>query len=307
MKKTSFIFFSSLIALAVASGSPFLAKAATSTVNAAEAQTQTQQECNIDETLSAFLAVKDKTGNIQDIQTNEEFQLEKELLEKIISCMKSEINSMNSILSNLKDLEPELSQIRDELIETLIQYLNWLSNAEQNLHKIAELKEIKLFAKGLLKWREEEYLPQVQEMLTLSYIVRSRDLLKIASIRQDKIRSAIKTLGLSGNFEIKTLLEKSAKKLKESENLNKQALELFLVKVTSKQKSNEEVGSTTSTVAIDMNQNESAATTSVTSTPKEAEPNELPDPKNLAKEALLRIRDTYRIFINIGEIVRRLI
>lgn len=276
------IFAPALIALIAAPGVSF-------------AQTHAP-ECDIEDSLSAFLAFKDQTG--MRINLTEEFRLEKALLQKVIACMDSETDTMAGVLRDLKDLEPELAEIRDGFAATLGEYRERLGNESRRLREIPELKDVKLFSKELLKWREKEYRQKLQKMLALSYVVHGRESQKIAAERLSKINAALRTLGLSGNRELRVLLDKAAKHVSTAEALNREAYNLLLPKPEPEKT---ELGASTSTAAIGF------ATSTPGETAKlESEPKPEPNPKDIAKEALENLRDAYRLFVNISETVRRL-
>lgn len=299
MKRTLLaVFTPALIALGSIPGISF-AQAAP------EAQAETRQECDIEDSLSAFLAIKDQASGRVTVQPTEEFRLEKALLQKVIACMESETDAMVTTLSDLKDIEHELAEIRDGFLATLANYRERLAGDTRRLREIPELKDVKLFAKNLLDWREKEYRPALQSMLALSYIVHGRESLKTASARLHKINAALRTLGLGGNRELRILLDKAAKQIRGADALNNKARDLFFAVMAPQPEPAEDDGAATSTAALA----ELTPLAGATSTPAEPakQPEPAPDPKEVAKEALLKIKDAYRLFVNASEAVGRLL
>ncbi|MDP3947772.1 MAG: hypothetical protein Q8Q41_03725 [bacterium] len=193
----------------------------------AEARTPAR-ECDIKDSLNAFLAIKDQASGRITVQPTEEFRLQKALLEKVIVCMGSETDAMVATLRDLSDIPENTKDIRDEFEKTLGGYRSYFDTEARQLREIPELKDVKRFAKDIFEWREQTYRPALQQMLALSYIVRGKESLKTASTRLEKINAALRTLGLAGNRELRVLLDEAAKNLKDANALNAKALDLFL-------------------------------------------------------------------------------
>lgn len=298
-----------LAALVVLGGTPSI-RAST----AAEARVAAEK-CDIEQELQAFLAAKDRTGNESAIPLVLEFRLHRSLLETTIGCMRGEADALSSLFRDLRNLKEDLAGIRDTFLITLDKYRGTIDDNARRLQKISELGDIKQLAKDLLTWREETYRPALQQMLTLFYVVRVEEAQQTALTRLQKINAALRTLGLAGNRELRALLDKAARQLTESETLNIKARGLLLaalrpapasISVSAPQEGNRETPQSTSTLAL----TEPVSAVSATSTENAAleakEEVPAPEPKELAKNALLKIRDAYRLFINASEVVRRI-
>src|SRR3989338_1726083 len=130
----------------------------------AEASTSVQ-ECDLENSLSAFLAIKDQTSGGTTVQPTEEFRIQKTLLQKIIGCMGGEMDAMEATLRDLGDIpasdsvSADLQDVRDEFVMTLEEYRGRFDAEARRLREIPELKDVKQFAKDLLEWREKTYRP----------------------------------------------------------------------------------------------------------------------------------------------------
>ncbi|MBI2037097.1 MAG: hypothetical protein HYT14_01940 [Candidatus Liptonbacteria bacterium] len=298
------------------------------------ARTSTQ-ECDLENSLSAFLAIKDQASGKTTVQPTEEFRLQKTLLQKIIGCMGGETDAMEATLRDLGEIpasdsvSADLKDIRDEFLTTLDEYRSRFNDEARRLREIPELKDVKQFAKDLFEWREKTYRPALRQMLALSSIVHGKESLKTASARIQKINAALRTLGLAGNRELRVLLDKAAKNLKDADALNAKALDLFLaiarpvpepasgsvsssVSVTA----GEELLHPTSTAASASASEKASALvpeTSATSTnavapvKTEEKKEPAPAPSDVAKESLLKVRDAYRLFANVSDVVGRIL
>ncbi|KKW47775.1 MAG: hypothetical protein UZ00_C0001G0031 [Parcubacteria group bacterium GW2011_GWA1_60_11] len=288
------------------------------------------QECDLENSLGAFLAIKDQASGRTTVQPTEEFRLQKTLLQKIIGCMGSETDAMEATLRDLGDIpasdsvSADLQDVRDEFVMTLEEYRGRFDAEARRLREIPELKDVKQFAKDLLEWREKTYRPALQQMLALSSIVHGKESLKTASTRIQKINAALRTLGLAGNRELRTLLEKAAKNLKDADALNAKALDLFLAiarpapepasGAPSADGANALPSSTSTAESASVSASESvlmpslSATSTDTAAPATTEKKEpLPAPSDVAKESLLKIRDAYRLFSNVSDVVGRIL
>lgn len=277
------------------------------------------QACDLENSLNAFLAIKDQASGRTTVQPTEEFRLQKTLLQKIIGCMGGETDAMEATLRDLGEVpasdsvSADLKDIRDEFLTTLSEYRNRFDDEARRLREIPELKDVKQFAKDLFEWREKTYRPALRQMLALSSIVHGKESLKTASTRIQKINAALRTLGLAGNRELRVLLDKAAKNLKDADALNVKALDLFLAiarpmpepEPTSVDAAGEGASDGSAGMSAPLQSTSTAPLAENATSTAAAAP--LPAPSDVAKESLLKIRDAYRLFANASDVVGRIL
>lgn len=205
-------------------------------------------------------------------------------------------------------------KMTDELNEALAYYDDQSQALEGNEKNIV-LDDIKIKAQKFKEWREINYLPISEEINDFLLIKQEKTAIQTTKKRYQKISEDIQRIKSSGWFmktkglsELPKLLAEADTVIKESDKINNEAEKLFREKyivvkkeVLLPQKENE----ASTTIKISSNDNASG-----TATDKNEILLEQTSPlsiKDTVKASLTKVKDAYRIFIEMSNLVRKLL
>lgn len=273
MQKTLTILFSLILLLS----SPFSVKGATNQ----------PEECNLQSSLEALTVAKEDGS----AKKEDELETYKTLLEKVFACSLFEVQNLKTKLEALRDLNLNDTALRDEFLATLGEFeLYYLDAKEEFETEEKDITELKQFALKLLTWRKEHYSESAKRVANFIFIFQGRSAVGIADTRLKKISLALLDAGLLFRRdtwkEFRILLNEAQEHIKNAEKLNREAYELFTTELEAAQAT-----STPETAAIPEKE-EKAKKLSVT---------------DILKESLTEIRETYKIFSEIGKIVKKIL
>lgn len=180
--------------------------------------------------------------------------------------------------------------------------------------KPVDLADIKKIAQDFKLWRDANYLPlvsQVQDFLLIKQEVKG---IQTAQARFQKITNDLKSLkqsAIANSSNIKKYLDNSKKSIDQAVDLNNQATNLF---IKNYMKMTESTSTSTSTEPVSTSTDVfgalvvSDSTSTATSSPADiSAPAPIVSIKDLVKSSLDKIKDAYQGFIDISNLVRKLL
>lgn len=252
-------------------------------------------------------------------------------------------------LTEAKDLKISLIalEIENEGLkawrEGIIKELNdIIKSYEEKVADIGEnedsftLEEIQGTAADFKAWREENYIPIQNQVHSLLLIEKENKAIQISNRRVAKIKNDLETLKKAGFKELEkvtAMFEEAESTVKEAEDENKKALDLFIVKYAvipeeieksdetatstppaeTSATSTEETAETASTTPIIAPEEGSASSTeeilkqstSTSETTELAEAKQEESIRGLISSSWKKIKSAYQIFIEMSDFVRK--
>jgi hypothetical protein len=246
--------------------------------------------------------------NAKDEENKNEITFRIEAFKKVIDFSIAEAKDFKVKLLTLdaKKIGAPTNVWREEMIKKIEQALEYY-NKEKDFIKKYEgeitLEEIKTRAESFKLWRETIYLPAADEINDYFLIEQQKQALETTKKRGDKIRGDIEKLKKTKikTLDLQKLLSKTDLLMKEAEELYEKAASLFyktkIEPLTPKENDLE--------IKKPIEENTTSTATSTISNNKEGL-SEL-SIRDLAKESFARVKDIYRIFIDMSNIVRKLL
>ena len=242
-----------------------------------------------EENLQSMLKeVAEKVGAIEDVKNNlslneedkktKELQTRKDALSKIFDLTLLEDNDLKKKLAGIKNLNESEKKIKINLIANLEENGNAYSEMKSRLKEANSIAAVKQLAIDFKNWRNLVYNPKVEKIISFTLVFQQKKTLDTAQQRLEKIKLDLEKLEgakLIKMEETANLLNKAGNGLSRANELNKQAELIFLKNI------NED----------DLRQND-------------AQIEEAATPKTLVEESLKEIKNAYKIFIDIGNLVK---
>jgi hypothetical protein len=264
----------------------------------------------------AFLNVKDQIEGLisaRDEGRPNELALRIEAMKKVIALS---INEAQDLQLKLLAVDREdIDNWRKRMITELNRTLKFYAEKQRELENLEDvnLETLKNFAEIFKKWREENYLPLASQIRDFLLITEEQKSITIAEKRAQKISEDLRRLEKAKVKvgELKRLLSKANSLIEEAKTLNKRAeTKFFDLYVKKEINFPEDSTSTATSSAILLEEkiiSESASTSASTTSPTEEEPSFLLSIKDLVKSSLEKIKETYGIFIEMSNLVRKLL
>lgn len=276
------------------------------TVNNADGQSLEKLQAglrDVKESAVDLINAKDEQNLSFAEQERRESELRLEVLKKVIILA---VQEAEDIVKQLKDLEPRNRQFalrREHLLEKFEVFLKFYEEQKQNLENSEEigLISVKDAAQSLKEWREKNYSPVFEEATDLLLLHQQKFLLELAEKRYQKIDSDIKKLKKFNArvfVKIEKTLEQAADALNEARSLGKKAEEEMFWSV-----SKNAISGAAPTVNFSSVPPLAAGSSSL----EVKTENQNPSIKNLVGQSLNKIKDAYRIFIEMSNSVKKLL
>jgi len=219
-------------------------------------------------------------------------------LKKAVTLAIDEAKDMRLKLLGLEDLSEEYEMWRDARASTSKEMIDVLDAFKKELATIEKSdgdtdEQVKTLGMKIKSWREDEYLPFSDEIHDYFFIVEEYKTIDTAKSRSEKIEADVIKLEKKRKKtdDLKKLLEKANNVIGESVSLNNQASELFEKTYFLKKEAEQTVSSTTQAIEQETN---------LTIAPPKSI-------RDLVKDSSNKVRDSYKIFIEMSNLVRRLL
>ena len=277
-------------------------------------------ETKLESTLEGVKGQVENLVTAKDEKSVSELALRIETFKKIIEFSVSETKDLKIKLLGLEDLNEEESAWRKTMIEELNNALTYYESEKSTVEDAAEisLDEIKTLATDFKNWRDTTYLPVAEKVNELLLIRQEENAIEIAERRWQKIDEDIKKLEkakIKGVGELRELLKNADGLIGEGRELNRKAGNAFwkdYILVTATTTTSAPASTTITFLPERLNATTTTAssTESATSTDESASSTlsiQPPSIKGLVGDSLVRIKDAYQIFIEMSNLVRKLL
>ncbi len=285
--------------------------------SAAFAQTNTQSS-NIQKAFENVRGQIDDLITAKDQNKTDELNVRIETFKKVIDLTISEAKDLKIKLLSFdinvdqKDLLDWQSKKVDELNAVIKYYESEKQTIENAKIDVAGIKNE---AQKFKDWRETNYLPTANEINDFLLIQQEKQGIQTAKNRAQKISTDLKKLQkyLAKSYaDITKLLDKANGLIEESDRINQSAEKFFFDKYINKDKEKQISSGVLSSSTEEKLSLDSAAalpnsTTSNNVNAPEASSTQLASIKDMVKVSLTKVRDGYQIFIEMSNLVRKLL
>lgn len=289
----------------------------------------------------ALEEVKDSVGTLigaKDENSPIETGLRVETFKKVLDFSITETKDLKLKLLSYDEFSTSTSTATSSLLvwgkssisklnNFLAYYDSQRAEIEKNAYSITP-EDIKTRAENFKKWREESYLPVVDEITNFLLIGQQDNAIETAENRWQKVNSDVtklKKIKFRKIGELEKSLKKAGESIEEAKVLNKKARELFKetylsVKTSATAKNATSFATSTSPTSSSNTDKDSIRktdeelTTKNTTEIKQEEKKENAEPtilqssiKDLVKDSLTKVKDAYQSFIEMSNLVRKLL
>lgn len=306
-------------------------------VNSASAEQSANLQQSFDKIKESVQDVKEGTKNLITTKESENLspeEKEKQELEqrvdifaKILNLSIKEAEDTVSQLKSLKNLEEKAVSSKKQFIKNFEEFLKFYNKQQNIMEKPEEidLAKIKEIAQSFKDWRETNYNQELAAATAFLLINRQETILEMASNRFVKISSDIGKLkknNLKGVEGLEKMLNLATETLKDAKNLYSEAKDGFwLIKdklsIASSTTASSTLTSTSTPVAATSTEEiiapktsvpvENTSSTNSTSTPSISIEDQFLSIKGLIGDSLNKIKETYQIFIEMSNFVKKLL
>ena len=217
---------------------------------------------------------------------------------------------------------------RDKVSDALTDAGKYYEEQKQNLgdkEKTIALEDIKTIAQDFKNWRETNYLTAADQINNFLLIQQEAGAIQVAKKRVIKIKDdiiKIQKINAKTAGELSKLLNKADQLIKESDKVNQEAeknfrelyiepkpviTEVTTIESTSTKSETEENTSTTTLSKKELAVSNENATTTGADSEKTAQPISPPSIRDLVKDSLTKVKEAYRVFIEMSNLVRKLL
>jgi len=272
------------------------------------------QSSNIQKAFENVKGQLDGLITAKDENQPDELTLRITTFEKVIDLSITEAKDLKLKLLGFETEaeDKELGSWKEKMIAGTAAALKYYEAEKQvaGEDKIIDLESIKTRAKKFKEWREMNYLPVLQETNEFFLIQQEGQAIQTAKKRAQKIGDDIKKIQKvkpKAASEFLKLLNRANQLIEEGNKKNKKAEEMFWETYIVETKI--DVSSSSQAVAPN-DEKLSVATTSESKVVANASSTEIIPTlsiKDLVKESFAKIKDAYQIFIEMSNLVRKLL
>lgn len=274
----------------------------------------------------AFENVEDQVENLviaKDENIPDDLAFRIETFKKVVDFSISEAKDLKIKLLSLDQIQEDASSWKEERINDLNQALAYYDEQKQLIDdsEIIDLESIKNIATDFLSWREQIYLPAAEQVNEFLLVKQEQNAIHISERRWQRIDKDITKLqeaNIKGISDVRELLNKAGELIEESDEINQDAENLFFDRYIYMSSSTNSSTATTTEITDETEDQalipteEKSNETNSTSTETDTTDIESVSPpplsiKDLVRTSLTRIREAYRIFIEMSNSVRELL
>jgi len=287
----------------------------------------------VEESTKNLIITKESSNLNPEEKEKQELNLRLDIFTKILDLSIKETKDVVSQLKALNNLEKDASPLQDQFTEEFEEFLKFYEEQRKILEKSEEidLAKIKEMAQFFKDWRKNIYLPKFRTANNFLLIYQQKSALEMAESRFKKIFldvEKLKKINFKGADGLKKLLDSAANSLKEARSFRQEAEnEFWLIETpiliassTASSTLIEDNSSSTAsnatftepeiTTLVEENASSTATSASVAATstiPLIPIEDQFLSIKNLVGESLNKIKETYQIFIEMSNFVKKLL
>ncbi len=272
------------------------------------------QTTGIQRVLESAKQTIDDFVSAKDDQQSMELPLRIKTLEQAISLSIEEAKDLRDKLNDLDNLGADEKAWRNEKIQEIKVAITYFESTKKKIvDKSDTLTEAdtKTAAENFKQWRSEHYLPVLNEVQDYFLIIQQDKTIQTTKTRWQKIDGDIKRLEKAKVKKIDTarkLLTDANGLIEESDTLNQSAraifFDTFITPTTSTATSSDSENSTSSDAKLSTLVEDIATTSTEAVESADTKPKSIED---LVTDSLSKIKETYKIFIDMSGLVRKLL
>ncbi|MFA5084280.1 MAG: hypothetical protein WC475_02775 [Candidatus Paceibacterota bacterium] len=309
-------------------------------VNFASAEQPANLQQSFDQIKESVQEVKEGTKNLITTKESENLSPEEkekqelsqrlDIFAKILDLSVKEAKDTISQLKALKNIEEKYVSSQEEFVKKFENFLKFYNEQEGIAGKPEEidLAKIKEMAQSFKDWRETTYNPEFAAVTDFILVNRQKTTLEMAGNRFAKISSDVaklKKTNLKGVDGLEKLLNLAADSLKEAKDFYQEAKDGFWLleeklSAASSTTASSTLATGTSTpvatsteeiivpeISVSAENASSTSDTASTSTPSISIEDQFLSIKGLVGNSLNKIKETYQIFIEMSNFVKKLL
>ncbi len=272
------------------------------------------QTTGIQKVLESAKQTIDDFVSAKDDQQSMELPLRIKTLEQAISLSIEEAKGLRDKLNDLDNLGADEKAWRNGKIKEIKVAITYFESTKKKIADQSDTlteADTKTAAENFKQWRNEHYLPVLNEVQDYFLIIQQDKTIQTTKTRWQKIDGDIKRLEKAKIKKIDTarkLLTDADGLIEESDTLNQSAkaifFDTFITPTTSTATSSDSENSTSSdtkigTLVEDITTTSTNAVESADTQPKSIE--------DLVTDSLSKIKEAYKIFIDMSSLVRKLL
>lgn len=213
----------------------------------------------------------------------QELQTRKDAVSEIYDLTLAEQNDLLARLAALDNLTATQEKMRSALKNKLTENESSFNQIRDRLRSVATIEDVKQLAADFKNWRTLVYDQKAGNVAAFTFVFQENGIITTAKQRLEKISKDLSGRK-SSPAEADTLLEKAAEDLKDAEDLHNQAKIQIMVALT------DQADLTGSKIINRAVTDEIAAS--------------MTDARNFTEQSFQGISDAYRIFLEIGRIIK---
>ncbi|MEK7626584.1 MAG: hypothetical protein AAB399_00235 [Patescibacteria group bacterium] len=241
-----------------------------------------------------------------------------ETFRQVLDLAKAEAKDFEFKLITV-DKDEAFEAWKKEVMDSLTKDMVFIDSQKELLSDIKsiDLAKVKEIAKVFKIWRDEEYLPMASQIQDFLLVKQEAKAVQTAQARLQKITVDIKNIKqfkITDSKDIKNFLDKSRALIIQAAELNEKAADAFTERYISVGNASSTETIATSTVSTPiLNLATSSVLNSTSSLPAQAGPADAPtlspivSIKDLVRSSLDKIKESYRGFVDISNLVRKLL
>ncbi len=239
-----------------------------------------------------------------------EIDLKRDALKKIISLTKLEATEAVANLNEVKDLDPEILIIRDNVLEYLEAILSTISKDAKDADDLDDLNALNKLTDHLIGLRGADFDINLRRALEIGLLYQNGKAIKTTDQRFIKINGQIKKSDAykANSEKIDSILKDALKFIKEAKAIDKKVSDYFIstnedLILDAKDKNSTSTESTTSIQRVQVDSATATiqiATSSTTTAPIEGIKTDI---KELVQKSLNNLKSAYKDFIKIVAII----
>lgn len=182
--------------------------------------------CQFQSSLNALKAAQAQAARNPAVGQKAELEARKNLLTRVLSCAVAETKEVQQALRALKYEEGGLQQLQGTLDVKFDELIGYYESKKGTVAQLT-LQGTKDTAKQVNTQRSAVYAPLAQKVLNLTLWSKNQSLVNTVEFRLEQIEATIKTLKLTENERIASLLTQAAATLAEAKDANNRAQEMM--------------------------------------------------------------------------------
>ncbi len=241
-----------------------------------------------------FINIKDDDSLEASVKDLKKLESSKNMMQKIVNLGLLEVETFKKELGDLaiedlitSDYTFDAAEANDTLVNTLTYYGAYFASTGERIQNLKTYSETQSLARDLKIWRTQIFNPGIERIIGLKLVLRNKNIIKIANNRFEKILIDLKKLKNAKLITFDALqasINGAAANINSAEALDTEATAL-IIKILK-------------TSAVTENKDKDT---------EKNTPTDFQKINNLVEQSFVKIKDTYKKFIETNELVKKMI